>query len=160
PRFQSSIPSSLHMESTFCLVAWSITILFGHSRVNPSSFHFRVAAIPSFEPKRNARLEWSSTSIGPIVKRTSRSGSMWFSATHHASRGSCTFTSWSKTMITLASDISPCPHRPFITLYAWPGYCLSMLTNRSEEHTSELQSRVDLVCRLLLEKKKANSEHD
>src|SRR5207247_9804677 len=30
-------------------------------------------------------------------------------------------------------------------------------TDRSEEHTSELQSRVDLVCRLLLEKKKAGS---
>src|SRR5207247_11019448 len=28
---------------------------------------------------------------------------------------------------------------------------------RSEEHTSELQSRVDLVCRLLLEKKKRHS---
>src|SRR5207247_3279195 len=28
---------------------------------------------------------------------------------------------------------------------------------RSEEHTSELQSRVDLVCRLLLEKKKCNT---
>src|SRR5207249_7370171 len=28
---------------------------------------------------------------------------------------------------------------------------------RSEEHTSELQSRFDLVCRLLLEKKKNNS---
>src|SRR2546428_5852178 len=28
--------------------------------------------------------------------------------------------------------------------------------NRSEEHTSELQSRSDLVCRLLLEKKKKN----
>src|SRR5699024_11292006 len=28
------------------------------------------------------------------------------------------------------------------------------LNNRSEEHTSELQSRFDLVCRLLLEKKK------
>src|SRR2546428_5133708 len=27
-------------------------------------------------------------------------------------------------------------------------------THRSEEHTSELQSRSDLVCRLLLEKKK------
>src|SRR2546429_6326546 len=27
---------------------------------------------------------------------------------------------------------------------------------RSEEHTSELQSRLHLVCRLLLEKKKAN----
>src|SRR5699024_11750377 len=29
---------------------------------------------------------------------------------------------------------------------------------RSEEHTSELQSRFDLVCRLLLEKKKENEE--
>src|SRR2546429_2683221 len=28
---------------------------------------------------------------------------------------------------------------------------------RSEEHTSELQSRLHLVCRLLLEKKKTNS---
>src|SRR5207249_8033397 len=31
------------------------------------------------------------------------------------------------------------------------------LTARSEEHTSELQSRFDLVCRLLLEKKNTNS---
>src|SRR5438105_8951179 len=31
---------------------------------------------------------------------------------------------------------------------------LRQLVLRSEEHTSELQSRVDLVCRLLLEKKK------
>src|SRR2546421_1579719 len=30
---------------------------------------------------------------------------------------------------------------------------------RSEEHTSELQSRSDLVCRLLLEKKKKNKIH-
>src|SRR5438067_7331054 len=30
-------------------------------------------------------------------------------------------------------------------------------TMRSEEHTSELQSRFDLVCRLLLEKKKNNN---
>src|SRR5699024_7072014 len=29
---------------------------------------------------------------------------------------------------------------------------------RSEEHTSELQSRFDLVCRLLLEKKKQNND--
>src|SRR5207249_8032268 len=31
---------------------------------------------------------------------------------------------------------------------------LNLVDNRSEEHTSELQSRFDLVCRLLLEKKK------
>src|SRR5206468_12556023 len=30
---------------------------------------------------------------------------------------------------------------------------------RSEEHTSELQSRSDLVCRLLLEKKKKKNTH-
>src|SRR6476620_12047663 len=37
-----------------------------------------------------------------------------------------------------------------------PGSLLS--SPRSEEHTSELQSRQYLVCRLLLEKKKKNSE--
>src|SRR2546422_2541339 len=31
---------------------------------------------------------------------------------------------------------------------------------RSEEHTSELQSRLHLVCRLLLEKKKKTSRHN
>src|SRR2546422_573445 len=34
-------------------------------------------------------------------------------------------------------------------------YCATSLSVRSEEHTSELQSRLHLVCRLLLEKKKA-----
>src|SRR5699024_12628 len=32
------------------------------------------------------------------------------------------------------------------------------MISRSEEHTSELQSRFDLVCRLLLEKKKTINE--
>src|SRR5206468_11494778 len=35
---------------------------------------------------------------------------------------------------------------------------VSIETTRSEEHTSELQSRSDLVCRLLLEKKKQKKE--
>src|SRR2546429_3234806 len=34
---------------------------------------------------------------------------------------------------------------------------LSPLPTRSEEHTSELQSRLHLVCRLLLEKKTSNT---
>src|SRR2546422_5021535 len=33
-----------------------------------------------------------------------------------------------------------------------------MRSSRSEEHTSELQSRLHLVCRLLLEKKKNNKQ--
>src|SRR5688500_19588103 len=95
-----------------------------------------------------------------MVKRTSRSGSMLLSATHQAWSGSWTLTSRSTMTSTLASDISPWPHRAFITLYAWPGYCLSIDKQyprlwkiQSEEHTSELQSPCNLVCRLLLEKK-------
>ena len=34
------------------------------------------------------------------------------------------------------------------------GACTVLIDGRSEEHTSELQSRRNLVCRLLLEKKK------
>src|SRR5256885_9898552 len=36
----------------------------------------------------------------------------------------------------------------------------SLLSGRSEEHTSELQSPCNLVCRLLLEKKKNNATID
>src|SRR5690606_19823009 len=39
-------------------------------------------------------------------------------------------------------------------LPAFDKFILFELSNRSEEHTSELQSRENLVCRLLLEKKK------
>src|SRR3712207_8443000 len=43
----------------------------------------------------------------------------------------------------------------------YPGWALKVIstvfTSRSEEHTSELQSRQYLVCRLLLEKKKITS---
>src|SRR5699024_11816454 len=38
-----------------------------------------------------------------------------------------------------------------VNVVNWP---MSRVLMRSEEHTSELQSRFDLVCRLLLEKKK------
>src|SRR2546422_3213490 len=39
-----------------------------------------------------------------------------------------------------------------------PDVVLCGLIERSEEHTSELQSRLHLVCRLLLEKKKEKTE--
>src|SRR5690349_23107209 len=42
-------------------------------------------------------------------------------------------------------------------LYVALGLNKENLVMRSEEHTSELQSRRDLVCRLLLEKKKKNT---
>src|SRR5690349_24049521 len=37
---------------------------------------------------------------------------------------------------------------------------LRTIAERSEEHTSELQSRRDLVCRLLLEKKKKKEKNN
>src|SRR6266511_4871848 len=56
---------------------------------------------------------------------------------------------------------------PYTTLFRsrgrWPARCPLRSTSRwpaparSEEHTSELQSREKLVCRLLLEQKKKNS---
>src|SRR5699024_11238122 len=58
--------------------------------------------------------------------------------------------------------IDPSRRRPglwHLTLFAWnrPGAPtvrpLPEQSTRSEEHTSELQSRFDLVCRLLLERK-------
>src|SRR5699024_12421167 len=47
--------------------------------------------------------------------------------------------------------------------WPWPGWPRGPPAGgppRSEEHTSELQSRFDLVCRLLLEKKKKEKSSD
>src|SRR5256886_11824105 len=48
------------------------------------------------------------------------------------------------------------------TLAGWRGLGYDTVTTahwRSEEHTSELQSQSNLVCRLLLEKKKTQRNH-
>src|SRR5687768_18365332 len=44
------------------------------------------------------------------------------------------------------------------TILVVPIVTRAILPKRSEEHTSELQSRLHLVCRLLLEKKKKNNQ--
>src|SRR5207249_11993860 len=41
-----------------------------------------------------------------------------------------------------------------VNFQSWLDPFIILMALRSEEHTSELQSRFDLVCRLLLEKKK------
>src|SRR5437868_12984997 len=48
---------------------------------------------------------------------------------------------------------------PEVTSKSWPASA-STTCWRSEEHTSELQSRFDLVCRLLLEKKKKKTKNN
>src|SRR2546428_7489212 len=53
---------------------------------------------------------------------------------------------------------SRCARRTPKTRWIIESMAIPIQTFRSEEHTSELQSRSDLVCRLLLEKKKKNKE--
>src|SRR3712207_7715132 len=58
-------------------------------------------------------------------------------------------------------DIAAFLYSNGVNVYAWRGeteleYKRCIHSVRSEEHTSELQSRQYLVCRLLLEKKKKN----
>src|SRR6266403_4203542 len=50
-------------------------------------------------------------------------------------------------------------NRPTRWRSRWPRWSSAWRPIRSEEHTSELQSRRDLVCRLLLEKKKKTIEY-
>src|SRR2546422_7565357 len=57
-----------------------------------------------------------------------------------------------------SSDLtaSPSPTPRGATVKSLPLIASATQPNRSEEHTSELQSRLHLVCRLLLEKKKTS----
>src|SRR2546430_8514635 len=68
------------------------------------------------------------------------------------------------TLSNLTSDIRAYFHSPSVMTSSSPltlsiPYDYSRLALRSEEHTSELQSQSNLVCRLLLEKKKKNQLH-
>src|SRR5205809_6585075 len=57
-----------------------------------------------------------------------------------------------------ALPISPRAFDMLIFASGMSGRFLTSQPRRSEEHTSELQSRLHLVCRLLLEKKKQSSQ--
>src|SRR5260221_12820651 len=46
----------------------------------------------------------------------------------------------------------------FGTIFTFTDMTVVYILTRSEEHTSELQSHSDLVCRLLLEKKKKHNQ--
>src|SRR2546422_2034697 len=61
-----------------------------------------------------------------------------------------------------ARRYDPAHNVKFITYAVWwvrQSLMHVLADSRSEEHTSELQSRLHLVCRLLLEKKKKSNRH-
>src|SRR5699024_11846447 len=76
--------------------------------------------------------------FAPLAKAAASAGVRW-AERMWASKGMSRAFSWAQAPLTTGQSLS----EPMITA-----------TLRSEEHTSELQSRFDLVCRLLLEKKK------
>src|SRR5699024_12078137 len=83
---------------------------------------------------RSSLMQMAKTSAA--VKRHSDAGLLYISVLTDPTTGGVTAS------FAMEADI----------ILAEPGATVGF---RSEEHTSELQSRFDLVCRLLLEKKKA-----
>src|SRR2546429_7023593 len=74
----------------------------------------------------------------------------------HRPRRSTSIRSWCTKRTKRSNPTAP--PEPQTRNYYWPQSRARLkpetMTVRSEEHTSELQSRLHLVCRLLLEKKK------
>src|SRR5207249_11686617 len=86
----------------------------------------------------------------PILTTTPESSALRLAAGRNARPSAGVTRSTEKKLLetTSIATISP---RPLVLTKAPRPPCAR---TRSEEHTSELQSRFDLVCRLLLEKKK------
>src|SRR5690606_40332971 len=93
-------------------------------------------ALHSFPTRRSSDLPATSTFRNSCWRaRPYRTGRIW---TPSPTPSPASSTTW---------NVSPKTTRPRVTSFSmWP-------RRRSEEHTSELQSRENLVCRLLLEKK-------
>src|SRR2546421_581944 len=80
--------------------------------------------------------------------------------TLHFACSSC--CSWAADLLRWSQGLNSMPPKPWPGVMIWNSISYSgsrrpmanICCERSEEHTSELQSRSDLVCRLLLEKKK------
>src|SRR3712207_8763335 len=73
------------------------------------------------------------------------------SASEKTAKAAC--TGFGRVMLGGGAEVSGAPGQILLQQY-WPGTAQGFEDARSEEHTSELQSRQYLVCRLLLEKKK------
>src|SRR6266536_6214766 len=105
----------------------------------PRSAWRRVYAVPAL-PLMNTR---APTRVGPWLPR---SRSLFFFNDPATTEF---YTLSLHDALPIHASVLPANHPPA------PPADLNLLDpRRSEEHTSELQSRVDLVCRLLLEKKK------
>src|SRR2546421_8515683 len=101
---------------------------------------------------------------GPVLRKSVRRDRSSNSRSTHTISGDCTLGSRSTTLVSCSNGsrgqtIGDRPRRECLALCVRLEFVRSRaLSERSEEHTSELQSRSDLVCRLLLEKKKHDTD--
>src|SRR2546429_6522478 len=94
-----------------------------------------------------------------LVRRNRGSGASNVAAMRSAVwRFACTIPSTSRTIARLAAG-PLCRNETARAVSEDDGTAARPVRGRSEEHTSELQSRLHLVCRLLLEKKKKTTTY-
>src|SRR2546430_13511547 len=91
-----------------------------------------------------------------MIRRPPRSTLFPYTTLFRSNTGPRVSGTSSPSALEMASTASPCPSRQYRG--SKPPYRTNsgpaLKRRRSEEHTSELQSQSNLVCRLLLEKKK------
>ena len=109
-----------------------------HASLSPPSEQRRALQTPAISGRRCAELLENLSPVSCLAKMLLTS-SIWGST---------------KRSLTWRKRDMPFGHSYFLLAASARGMNASELLSRSEEHTSELQSRLYLVCRLLLEKKK------
>src|SRR2546426_5408524 len=126
----------------------------------PASFRDRTRT-----PGRGQRLNGLTPGPLPLATRVHRSsvlvisgGTRWWGPDSRTSTSRCTKPLRSTKVTPLNSGRSSSTPSTTSTSATPPAHWVTRtLEQRSEEHTSELQSPCNLVCRLLLEKKKQNT---
>src|SRR5690606_41800465 len=101
-------------------------------------------------PSRTAIYPLSLHDALPI----SRPGARAASSTHHLRQHRNRSIQRGRWLMDQSVEVQVLPDREFLHRVTMTLLGDSRYSRRSEEHTSELQSRENLVCRLLLEKKK------
>src|SRR2546429_2668164 len=90
-----------------------------------------------------------------MIRRPPRSTLFPYTTLFRSNRGWATHSSFSIGFLRDSNTYATISHgKHKVSATAEKGRSIALSTGRSEEHTSELQSRLHLVCRLLLEKKK------
>src|SRR5690242_13724709 len=143
--------------STFITV-WSLRLLFGETvswHDAYSTNHLAaISAMAIIQYATNSVLVATSAALKSesSVWTTWRKNFLWTSITYFAGASAASLIARFIGAVGFFAFVSTIPIIAIIYFTYWT--YMKNVSGRSEEHTSELQSHVNLVCRLLLEKKK------